>query len=68
MNEVKLQVPDMSCDHCIHTVTKAAQAAGAETVQIDLDSKQVAVHYDASKVNEQQIRDAIEESGYPVAA
>ncbi len=68
MTDVKLNVPDMECDHCIMRVTSAAKEAGAEDVQVNLESKQVDVRYDESKVTEQQIRQALDEAGYPVAA
>ncbi len=68
MTEVKLNVPDMDCDHCIMRVTSAAKAAGAEDVQVDLASKQVNVRFDPSKVTEQQLHAALAEAGYPVAA
>lgn len=68
MTEVKLNVPDVSCDHCIHTVTTALkELQGVDKVNVDLDTKLVDVVYDASKVNEQQMREVLDEAGYPVA-
>lgn len=68
MTDVKLNVPDMDCDHCVMTVTNAMkELAGVEDVQVSLADKQVDVRYDASKLNEQQIRAALDEAGYPVA-
>jgi copper chaperone len=68
MTEVKLNVPDVSCDHCIHNVTTALkELQGVAEVKVDLDDKQVDVRYDAAKVNEQQLRAALDEAGYPVA-
>lgn len=68
MTEVKLNVPDVDCDHCVHTVTTALkELAGVDEVKVDLPTKQVDVRYDAAQVNEQQLRAALDEAGYPVA-
>jgi copper chaperone len=68
MTEVKLNVPDVECDHCIHTVTTALkELQGVDEVNVDLATKKVDVRYDAAKVNEQKIREALDEAGYPVA-
>ncbi len=69
MTDVKLNVPDMDCDHCVMTVTNAMKALpGVEDVQVHLEDKKVDVRYDQSKLDEQQIRTALDEAGYPVAA
>ncbi len=69
MTDVKLNVPDVSCDHCVMTVTNAMKALpGVEDVQVHLEDKKVDVRYDQSKLDEQQIRAALDEAGYPVAA
>ncbi|PZS04347.1 MAG: heavy metal transporter [Candidatus Chloroheliales bacterium] len=58
----------MDCDHCVTTVTNAAQELpGVEDVKVSLADKQAEIRFDAAKVNEQQIRAAIEEAGYPPA-
>jgi copper chaperone len=64
-----LNVPDMDCDHCVMTVTNAMKALpGVEDVRVNLENKKVDVRYDQSKLDEQQIRAALDEAGYPVAA
>jgi copper chaperone len=69
MTDVKLNVPDMDCDHCVMTVTNAMKALpGVEDVRVNLENKKVDVRYDQSKLDEQQIRAALDEAGYPVAA
>jgi len=68
MSDVKLNLPDMDCDHCVMTVTNAAkELPGVEDVKVNLADKQAEIRYDAAKVSEQQIRAAIEEAGYPAA-
>ena len=45
----RLSVPDMSCGHCKSSVTSALNAlAGAGTVEVDLDRKEVAVSGDVA--------------------
>ncbi len=68
MTDVKLNLPDMECDHCVMTVTKAAQELpGVADVKVNLADKQAEIRYDPAKVNEQQIRAALDEAGYPAA-
>lgn len=56
-------VPDMTCGHCVKTITSAVQAAApAARVATDLASHRVSIEgADAA-----QARAAIEEAGYEV--
>ncbi len=68
MTDIKLNLPDMNCDHCVQRVTSAAkELPGVEDVKVSLADKQAEISYDATKVNEQQIRAALDEAGYPAA-
>ncbi len=67
MKEITFEVPGVSCQHCVDAITKETQAVGVQTVQVDLDSKQVYTTFDESKVSPEQVREAIEEAGYDVA-
>lgn len=59
-------VPGMSCSHCEASVVEEVSAvAGVESVDVDLESKQVEVRGDA--FDDAAIRAAIEEAGYDVA-
>lgn len=64
MNDMlELQVPDMSCDHCVATITKTVRALdGDATVKADLGSQTVSID---SRVDRQKITVALEEAGYP---
>ncbi len=65
---LSFDVQDMTCGHCVATVTKAVQAAdpGAQ-VAADLPSHRVTVT--PAKADAQTIAAAIREAGYtPVAA
>jgi copper chaperone len=65
MENVVLKVSGMSCGHCVSSVQKAVEEAGASG-KVDLASGQVEVSYDTAKVSLEQIRAAIEEQGYDI--
>jgi len=63
MYEFKL--PDMSCGHCLATVTDALKQADAKAdVQVSLEQKTVKVN---SALERQQLADVLIEAGYPPA-
>lgn len=56
------QVADMSCQHCVQAITKAALEVDPQArVEIDLAAKSVNIDSD---IPPQQFRDAITEAGY----
>jgi copper chaperone len=59
----KFEVLDMSCGHCVSTITRAIRAvdAGAR-VEIDLASHRVSV--EPTEADAQELADAIREAGY----
>jgi copper chaperone len=68
MSQIILEVPDISCDHCVHTVTQALQGEpGVQAVQVDLPGKQVQLDYDATTLDLAHVRAVLDEEGYPVA-
>jgi copper chaperone len=67
---ITFQVNDMTCNHCVGSVTQAVKAAdpGAQ-VRIDLASHRVEVQ--PASASAQALREAIAEAGYtpvPLAA
>ncbi len=61
------EVKDMTCGHCVSTITKAVRAvdAGAK-VQIDLATHRVMI--DPTEADAAELSEAIKEAGYtPVA-
>lgn len=69
MATVVLTVPDISCEHCVRTVTETLTAiGGVEQVTADLASKQVRVEYDETSSDVEQMQEALAEEDYPVAA
>lgn len=64
---IAFEVNDMTCGHCVSTITKAVKAADKDArVRIDLARHRVEIEpHDADA---QELSDAIKEAGYtPVA-
>ncbi len=60
-------VPGMHCGHCKSAVTRELEAvAGVESVEVDLDSKRVAIT--GNGLDDAAMHAAIVEAGYEVAA
>lgn len=61
-------VPGVSCGHCKNAIEQALQPlAGVQGAEVDVDSKNVDVHYDASVIDRTGVVRAIEAAGYDVA-
>ena len=60
---IAFEVNDMSCGHCVSTITKAVKAAdeGAK-VQVDLDRHRVEI--EPARASAETLRSAIAEAGY----
>ncbi len=66
--EVVLSVPDVSCEHCVHTIDSAlSPLPGVEAVQTDLDSKTVRLRYDPTQTPMATIEATLDDAGYTVA-
>ena len=69
MTNSKLSVPDISCDHCKHSIEGAVGALeGVARVEVAIEPRTVDVEFDDSAVELSAIVDAIEEQGYEVAS
>jgi copper chaperone len=69
MIEKTFNVPDMSCGHCKAAVEgELNRLPGVERSDADVEKGTVAVRYDQSRVSNEQLKGAIEEAGYTVAA
>ena len=69
MTEATLKVPDMSCGHCKAAVEgELNKLSGVEHSSADVENGTVAVRYDEGKVSTEDLKGAIEEAGYTVAA
>jgi copper chaperone len=64
---IELTLPDMTCGHCVKTVTATAQRLDpAARVQTDLATHRVTI--DSDKVAREAFVAALAEEGYPAAA
>lgn len=68
VQDLKLSVPDVSCQHCVHTINTAlGTLAGVETVSTDIPTKSVHLRYDPNQLTLEQIEATLDEAGYTVA-
>lgn len=60
-----LRVPDMSCGHCEMSVQEALdELDGVERSKADHTTGEVELTYNADRVTDENLREAIEEAGY----
>lgn len=60
---ISFQVNDMTCGHCVGSITKAVKAVdGGATVQIDLPTHRVEIQ--PTQANAAELGDAIKKAGY----
>lgn len=65
--EKTLDVQGMSCGHCKASVEGALKKLdGVKEVEANVTTGKVDVSFDEAKVNEQALKEAIEEQGYDV--
>lgn len=63
---IAFKVSDMTCGHCVSTITRALKGADKDAkVQIDLASQVVQV--ESATTDSQELADAIREAGYSPA-
>lgn len=63
---IELHLPDMTCGHCVRTVTEVARRLDPQAqVQTDLVTHTARF---VTKAEEQALRHALEEEGYRAAA
>ena len=69
MTEKTFQVPDMSCGHCKAVVEgELNKLSGVKRANADVEKGTVEVSYDEAAVTTEDLKEAIEEAGYTVAA
>ena len=67
MTTVTYSIPNISCNHCVHTVTmEVSDLEGVKSVVADLDMKQATITYEPP-ATEMGIKDLLAEIDYPVA-
>ena len=63
---IELTLPDMTCGHCVRTVTEVARRLDPQSkVETDLPTHRARIETTA---DEQALRQALEEEGYPAQA
>lgn len=63
--KVDLKCGSMHCTGCENSITKEViKLEGVKAVEADFETKHVQVYYDASKVSIDEIKAAIDKSGY----
>ncbi len=69
MSQITLTVPDISCAHCEKTVLNTLQdKPGVKVVQVNIPAKSVYLDYDENAYSLDQVKEALDEEGYPVAS
>jgi copper chaperone len=69
MTDKTFKVPDMSCGHCKTAVEgELNKLSGVQSSNANVGRGTVEVSYDESRVSTEQLKGAIEEAGYTVAA
>jgi copper chaperone len=69
MTDITFRVPDMSCAHCKAAVEgELSKLSGVERANADVEKGTVEVTYDKGTVSTDDLKGAIEEAGYTVAA
>lgn len=67
MAKETLNVPNISCMHCVRRITEALTGMpGVQSVQADAATKQVTVTYEGADTPS-RVRVKLQEIGYPVA-
>jgi copper chaperone len=68
MAELTLKAPDISCEHCQHTIEgDLSKMQGISQVKVDIPQQTVLVHYDPQMITRDQIVAELDEIGYPIA-
>ncbi|MGH2494566.1 MAG: heavy-metal-associated domain-containing protein [Ktedonobacteraceae bacterium] len=68
IQETRLAVPDISCEHCVHAINSALQELpGVEAVNTDIPTKTVQLRYDPDRVSMAKVEAALDDIGYTIA-
>jgi copper chaperone len=69
MTQVTLNVPDISCAHCEKTIVEALRGKpGVQAVAVSIPSKIVLLKYDEGQIALDEVKEILDEEGYPVAS
>ena len=66
MTKVTYLIPNISCNHCVHTIKmEVSELVGVNEVVADADKKEATITFDPP-ATEEQIKSLLEEINYPV--
>jgi copper chaperone len=67
MTTVTYSIPNISCNHCVHTITmELTDMAGVSSVVADMEGKQATISFEPP-ATETGIKELLTEIKYPVA-
>jgi copper chaperone CopZ len=67
MNEITYHVPEMHCGACEQSIRKAVEpVAGVQDLHVNLDRREVTVHFDPGQTSLLAIKERIERAGFDV--
>ena len=67
MTTVTYSIPNISCNHCVHTIqNEVSELSGVQSVVADAGNKKATIVFDAP-ATEMQIKALLAEINYPVA-
>ena len=65
MKEVKLNIEGMHCTGCSTRLEKVLNNVdGVESAKVSLEEKKADIKYDETQVNEDELKEAIEDAGF----
>jgi copper chaperone len=68
MTTVTYSIPNISCKHCVHTITmEVSDLEGVRSVVADLEMKQATISFEPP-ATEESIKSLLAEIDYPVVA
>jgi copper ion binding protein len=66
MTTVTYSIPNISCNHCIHTIqSEVGELAGVKSVQANVETRQAVIIFD-TPATEELIKRLLAEIDYPV--
>jgi copper chaperone len=67
MKNITLNISGMTCSHCVMHVTNALkEIPGVVDAKVSLEKKTADVSYDETKVDKDDMAEAVKEAGYKV--
>jgi copper chaperone len=65
MTTVTYSIPNISCNHCVHTIqTEISELAGVSSVKADVNTRTATIVFDAP-ADEKKIQSLLAEINYP---